>query len=198
MSVDAFRARLKENVTHSLRTDILFPNSALRNSSKLDSLLTLSLRPIYLAAPRATYATVRYRTAVRPILERHPTDTLLLPHQQWCTNAHWLTTYQKTLKPVLAAYILADANGFVGRGVFDEINFLLRKKQPVIGNHVFAFTPTFALSPRWLLQQWQGGIDWVQYAKLGIPRTNNALRQRWPARVHPTPIATTSEVRSHG
>ena len=182
---------------YSSCTDILFPKCAQRNSSKLDSLLALSLGPIYLAAPRAIYTTVRYRTGVRLILERHPSDTLLLPHQQWCTNAHWLATYQKTLKPVIAAYILADADGFVGRGVFDEIKFLLRKKNPAIGYNLFAFTPTFALSPRWLLQQWQGGIDWVQYAKLGIPRTNNALRQRWPARV-PTPIATTSEVRSHG
>ena len=165
---------------YSSCADILFPKASQRNSSKRDSLPALSLRPIYLAAPRATYATVRYRTAVRLITQRHPTNTLIVPHRQWRTNAHWVATYREILQPVVAAYILADADGFVGRGVFDEIDFLLHKKHPAIGNNVYAFTPTFALSRYWLLQLWQGGIDWCRYARVHIPRTNHPLRQRWP------------------
>ena len=176
---------------------ILFPKFTRRKSSGVDSSSANLSGTIYLAAPRSTYNAVRYRTAVRIMLERHPANTLLLPHRQWRTNAHWLASYHKILEPVVAVYILADDDGFVGRGVFDEINFLLNKRHSVIGGNAFAFTPTFALSRYWLLQQWQGGIDWRRYAALRIPRTNDVLRQRWPS-LSPRVSVVTKKRCGHG
>ena len=162
------------------RRSILFPNVERRNLHPYEVLLDNLSTTAYLAAPLSLYETRRYRTACSVVNQAHPNDRVLLPHAQWNDSADWLATFREVLRPVAVLYLLSDDDGFVGRGVWDEIDFLLHKDCGVRIRDAYAFSPTLTLSRHWVLQKWQGGGDWCRYAKLLIPRTNQALRQSWP------------------
>jgi hypothetical protein len=81
---------------------------------------------------------------------------------------------------------LCDRHGFVGKGVFTEVQFLRAKHGPIQLSQAFAFTRGLSISACWDLQRRYGGMDWCRYASLRVRRksANRALKSTASASSH--------------
>jgi hypothetical protein len=76
---------------------------------------------VYIASSRSTSGTALYGRRVGQIRERFADAELVEPSREFDSVGHWLSRRDAVLRSVCAVVFFADANGFIGRGVWRDL-----------------------------------------------------------------------------
>lgn len=86
---------------------------------------------VYLASSLPTFATDRYGRMVEHAGARFPRATILPARDLFESNAGWRRRWPRVLRSLAALAVFADAEGWIGNGVWSEVRDALRRGLPV-------------------------------------------------------------------
>lgn len=125
-----------------------------------------STRPekVYFAAPIPTYNTKRYIRALKKLERQFPKARVLHAAALFAGREDWLATYRDKLADVTHCRILTDVAGYVGRGVYDEWEYVKERGATVDallpGNHLVQNPRLLIVHPK----------EWWHYAVVLPPK----------------------------
>jgi hypothetical protein len=119
-------------------------------------------RPVYLAYSLHGHQTARSRWFIRLARRCFPNAAVISACEQFSSNVDWLLRWPEILPTVAAVCVFPDADGWVGRGVWDELCDALAYGVPVF---VLTNTRLHTWSDVTLIES---GRDWRRYARLHL------------------------------
>ena len=90
---------------------------------------TLEPPVVYFSASKTTFGTEQYHRALEYIAQGFPDTTILDAASLWTSAEHWRAEHEVVLLPVTHLFILPNASGYCGRGVFTEWDYLRSRVQ---------------------------------------------------------------------
>lgn len=100
------------------------------NAASTRNLRTITGR-VYVASSLSTYDTDRYDQMVESVREHFPHADLLPARDQFTSNADWRRRWPGMLPTLQAVVFFDDGEGWIGRGVLEEITTAQRAGLPV-------------------------------------------------------------------
>lgn len=117
---------------------------------------------LYVASPLQLHGTPLLEEAVQALQARYPEAVLLLPAKLFRDRRDWLKRGHTILRESTRLVVVTDDDGWIGRGVWSEVEIALQLGQPV------AWCPR----PR-ILVPWEevacsplDETNWTRYARL--------------------------------
>lgn len=86
---------------------------------------------VYVASSLSTYRTPRYDRMVASVREQFPHATILPARDQFTSNHDWRRRWPDLLPTLQGVVFFADNDGYVGYGVWTELNDALDRGIPV-------------------------------------------------------------------
>lgn len=136
---------------------------------------------VYVASSLPTFATDRYGRMVAHAAARFPRATILPARDSFRSNDDWRRSWPGVLDSLAAVAVFADAEGWIGFGVWTEVHDALRRGLPV-----YVLTDDGAACP-WtaVAVAERDASDWQRYARLTVetarPETLDPNTPAWLA-----------------
>ncbi len=126
--------------------------------------LRSTTRRVYVASSLSTYKTQEYDRNLERIAGLFPDAEILSPRDLFTSNADWLRKWPGIVSQIDALVFFEDADGFIGYGVWTEINDALAHAIPVSLLRDSSLHPwsTVEISDR-------RPTNWRQYARILVP-----------------------------
>ena len=122
---------------------------------------------IYLAAPLTTYGTAAYEAALAGCRARWLEAEIISPRDAFADRAEWLTRWPTVLARCDRLVFIADADGVIGYGVWQEVHDAERRGLPVLYlDAAGRFIPRERVQLRKASERSHG--DWRSYATVRV------------------------------
>jgi hypothetical protein len=86
---------------------------------------------VYIACPKSEYWSPRYNSMIKDVQQHYPGALLVEPAQLFDSLQDWRSRCPQVLEKIAELVFFTTPDGWIGRGVYTEIQAAIRHRKPV-------------------------------------------------------------------